>query len=403
MVSASHELETDDEGITGATVDVPGELPSYPSPSPPPPPVIPPIPEMPVPNCVGRRMISTDVGVFATNAIGDASPIWYAVNDGLTTADDLHVYDIKRDPFHWWTTGGVERTLWALSLSGIWKLEDFPHGTWTQIVTGAAIRAAIGAVDGPQWGRMDFSIEVEDRYAIAAHYGRGGSNNVGYGAHTIQAGAIQSSVVGWDPVHPAGTNIWSDIKFAQHSAGTKLLWCRSYNAGSGFVYLYRTTDFGDNWVIEVRTNWGVYLNLSWPYVDAGNTDDLYAYWNKDGTSYATVDGGMTWTLPGWNSGNRMGTGGNQDRIFVIKSTPTYSTDGGGSWTSLPAHGLGRVVAGLVEWGLEGPECVLLGDEDGDTVSYWQRGMTSYLDKTGNLADFGITKIYSIDRDTMGGA
>jgi len=361
-----------------------------------------PIEPIPVSTFTGRKIISTDKGVFVTDEIGDTPPVWYAVNDGLTAAD-LVMTDIKRDPFHWWNSEGLERTLWGFSQSsGIWKLENFPNGTWTQVVTPAALLVGITGTTGPFWGRLDFSIEVDGRYAAAARYGWSGhSANVIYAAHTIQDGVVQS--VSWiaGAVNPAGVATWNDIKFGQHSAGQTLVWCHSYSGGTGTTRLWRTLNFGTAWTQVLGENWGTYLSLSVPYVSVGNPD-TYGFYNHGAEAYTSVDGLATWQLQSWASGWRMGTGGDHTKIFVVATLPKYSTDGGASWTELPAHGFGYVVASLAEWGEAGPESVLLGDENACAVALWEPGMVAYVDKTGNLGDFGITAIYQIDRDTMNG-
>jgi hypothetical protein len=133
------------------------------------PPLPDPVPITPYPTeYIGRRIIATDVGVFYTDEIGDASPVWVAVNDGLDDAIKLNVWDIKRDPHHWWTTEGAERTLWAFTQDGIYQMEQFPNGTWTQVIDHAVLTGS--ATYHCQYGRMDFSIEVDGKYAIAYHH-----------------------------------------------------------------------------------------------------------------------------------------------------------------------------------------------------------------------------------------
>ncbi|MHA2067459.1 MAG: hypothetical protein ACXABY_24090, partial [Candidatus Thorarchaeota archaeon] len=398
FVTAVHEFETDDEGISGATVPVPGELPDFPSPSPPAPPVVPPIGVIGPPLCTGRRMVATTSGVFATDEIGADVPVWYDVNDGLTTEDDLFVSDIKRDPWHWWTSGGTERTLWALTRSGIWKMENFPHGTWSQVFTKVDMGA--GALD-IYFGRMDFSIEVDGRFAVA--YAVNGQ--------TMRIITVQDEVIQFSagPFVAGGGNEWPDVKWGQHSAGQLLLW--GYNLfGAVDGVLRRSTDMGASWAIVDSTgpmNWSR-PQVIWPYVSATN-QDRYAYWTSgQPTVKETFDAGLTWSVAAWTSGHLVGTSLSQNQIFDQDDTPRYSTDGGASWTNLPAHGVGAVYAALVEWGPSAPQCVLIGELTPPSVHYWQQGMTSWVDKTGNLASLvsivgGFRGIYQIDRDTMNGA
>lgn len=414
FVTVSHELETDDEGITGSTVEVPGELPSYPAPAPPPPPVIPPIPGIGAPACEGRKIIATDVGVFATNDISPENPVWYAVNDGLT-GEALNVLDVKRDPFHWWTSGGTERTLWAITGDGIWKLENFPHGTWTQIVTEQVLCDGDPTNTGLINARMDMSIEVEDRYAVAYRWTKGGvPNNVRWSLGIFD-GAVRSGVQYnyWGATGGTGPK-HNDIAFGQHSGGTLAVGTINVANGgaAGVTFALRTTDSGANWASGLATSfYSSFMSVSCPYVDAGNNDK---YWFLGGMGnspvaggtdvFVSVDGANTFTTPAWAEKNwKVGTGGNQNRLFQLYDPCKYSIDGGTTWTELPAHGLGVLMSGLVEWGLSGPQCVLIGNYTTGNVYLWEYGMTSWVDKTGNLGDFGPSIINQIDRDTMGSA
>jgi hypothetical protein len=393
FVTASHEFETDDEGVGGVTVPIPPELPDFPDP--PWPPAPPPIWVPAAADCTGRRIVCGPGGVHATDNIGAAVPVWYAVNNGFIVANDRYAWDIKRDPWHWWTTGGTERTLWALTRTGIWRMENFPNGTWTQILTAAAMGAGAATIDS---GRMDFSIEVEGRFAVAFTYGTVTNKCI-----TVQSGVVQNTV---GPFIAGGGPSTSTVKWGQHSAGQLLLYgINLFGATDGV--LRRSANMGASWNIVDSTgpvNW-TSPQVVWPYVDAANPD-LYAYWTtRNGVVKESSDAGATWGATAWSGGTLLGTSLSQNQLYVQDTIPKYSSDGGASWTNLPAHGLGTALrAVLVEWGVSTPTCVLIGRQNAVQVRYWQQGDAVWSVKEGNLAAVGaFLGIYQIDRDTMGGA
>lgn len=426
------ELETD--GPDGQTIDIPDELPTRPIPPRPYfPPVDPPTPENPIATDTGRRIIATDLGIYVTDDIGATNPVWYAVNAGLTTADDRQVYDIKRDPHHWWTSGGTEKTLWAFTRTGIWKHETFPFGTWTQEITKAALYAFTGYTEvGLSYlykGRLNFSIEEDGTFAfiITMQDQRGGPP----GEHQVQvcfvyrAAALQNfdEHFGYRSGNEGGVG-WPDVRWAQHSAALEIYAGGNRapgNAADAQSLLRKTTNRGGAWATVntiTSTDRGEMVSVNVPYVDANNVNDLYVLWGKGGF-LAGVTGlyrisenaGLSFTdlINSSNSYSKLGTGDTQDRLFYLvdrndlRST-RYSIDQGQNFVLTPFFGAApeEALSSFELWSGDTIRSILVGTRSTPIVVIWEPGMAAWQDKTGNLVTaFSIAEIRQIDRDSVG--
>jgi hypothetical protein len=428
------ELETD--GPDGQTIDIPDELPTRPLPPKPYfPPAPPPTPSTPSGTDTGRRMLATDVGVFACNNIGDTNPVWYGVNSGLSSASDLNVYDIKRDPYHWWTSGGTERTLWAFNRTGIWKLEDFPFGTWSQEITYAALLAAFGYADNsPNYcykGRMGFSIENDGLYSCAFNLpdtaGFGGTQN--QVVIIVDDGVILSAAEldDWANFGADSALGYPDTVALPHSAGQSFLAStarRADNIIESRGELYETVNQGVAWSsIDGPFGFGdggQFSSAGAPYVDASNSPDQYYLWGRGGNVagafglYRTSSDAGT-TFADINESNhqysRMFVGGSPDFIAFLPDRPDltpfkWTVDGGVTYTTAPLHSAAFITfAGFIKWGNGNIESVLAGGVVAGVIQVllWEPGMAAWQNKTGNLASFGVAEIRQVDRDSMGTA
>jgi len=423
-------LEQETDGPPGQTIVIPEELPEIRRP---------PLPNGPGPGPgpnpedLGRRMISTNVGVFVTDDIGPANPYWYAINDGLITAHDLSCYGMARAPFHWWTPGVTSKRLCVGTQSGVWHMDGFPFGTWVQDVTWADLDALF-AVDTWSPGDyidftyLDMSIEVDGLWAFTyriSRWGHGGSWNENRYV-IFQGGAILNGFV--PPIAGASGNGKSFIKFAQHSAGNVLYATQPEcvgNPGSSWLRLHRTTNRGVNWGQLQQSQWGNigrYTSISIPYVDASNPD-RHVLWGagggvagQPGRYWASDDQFVThYIVPSSNNYyTKIGTGNNPDYIWLLNSEPDirackWSNDGGTTWTGLPlipgAPGTYGVFASFVVWSGNVLQSALIGGSSGGVayMYYWSQGQGAWQDKTGNLRGFGVTEIRDIDRDSEGSA
>lgn len=393
------DLEEETDGVDGRTLEYqvyPPSITTIPSPGPYIPPYSPPTN---TPADEGRRILATAQGIYVCDNILNTSYRWYSVNGGLSAADDKWAWNIKRDPYHWWTSGGSERTLWASCKSGIWKHENFPHGTWTQVFTIAAINALTGAsyTTHLDFARMDFSIEVSGKFAFTWYFPGGFAKDRWWVVVVLNEVMQNQFNTGSNYDY---SNCWPDVKWAQHSAGLTCYFCRPFYDPFVKNALYRTINGGANWASVDDALRGRPLSLSVPYEDAGNTGDSYVIWGSTGGYRRSIDGGSTFTTTGWTASWKIGTGGKQNRIFNgITGTPEWSNDAGASWTALPNHGLGVTTAYQVGWNEDVIESVVVGV--GGTVMYWAYGDVAWTDITKNLGDFSVGAIYHIERDTMG--
>lgn len=418
------------QGVAGQTIDIPEEIPLRAIPRIP---LYPPADPGEPTQDLGRRIIASDVGVFATDNIGAANPIWYATNSGLSTARELDVYSISRDPFHWWTSGGTERTLWAGTGRGIFKMENWPYGTWSEIISMADIVAATGlaapgANDYLLYCDMDMSIESDGEFTfgfipswIAAWE---------YWACCCAAGAINNATQ-LQVYAGAGKMGRGAVRYAQHGAADKVYVAISegpQNVVDSTVYLYRTTTGGVAWNLISslndygRTGW--YASVSVPYVDANNGNDVYVLYGSGeggigvsrGTYFVSSDQGASFTeifggfgkvgldAAGISGPQYLWLRGGQSDVDLCR----YSLNGGITWIDLPATP--TAVDAMASWDLwQGGTLfsALLGGTPtagapGNIIMYrWEQGMNTWADKTGNLEGFGLGECRDIERDSMG--
>lgn len=413
-ITTQWNLEADTDGPPGETIEIPETLPDFTPYLPSYPPYVPPTPGTGGEDS-GVRIIGTDVGVFITYDIGATSPYWRAVNNGLTGLA-LQVYDIGRDPYHWWAEGAT-KTLWALTGDGLYQHVGFPYGTWVALVDRAALRTAAGdAVLQVTNGKLDLSIEEDGRCAFAFYsVGDGLFGNLYVYACVYHTGALQNTTA----IFNDHVSIdWPDIKFAQHSGGLRIFVAHSYDDAFRPSRLVRTVNGGAAWVqVDTIANaWpstGKACSLSVPYISAANPDD-YILWKamQGGTAARrSVNGGAAFAdVPGSTGQYRkLGTGGLDNRIWMMTMQPgnfacRWSNDSGVTWTTLPLTGVIDVSEGdsFVVWSGDVLISALIGYTGGGLVR-WVSGDAAWASKTGNLGAYGPVDIYCIDRDSEGAA
>ena len=422
--------ETDGEDGETVTYVVSPPTPVYTVPRPGP--YIPPYsPPTRAPNDTGRRMMATDAGILTIDDIRNANSRWYLVNNGFVTANDKHAWTIKRDPFHWWTSGGNERVLWAVTKTGVWKHEDFPHGTWAQQISYADFVAA-GVVETSQvdhrgiyYSRMDLSIEIEDRYAVNIWQAENGLAARQY-ACVINGSSITNikNLTGGND-----GNGYGDIKFAPHGAGNVIYAVANFapcSLGSSQAYLHKTTDGGASWsgAIDSRNtnDAGIMSSISIPYMNAANPDQ-YILWGRGGQcarigryTISSDQGSSFSDVPGADGTDvfhysKIGTGGTPDNIFLLAydcltRKSKWSNDRGLTYTELPTIGVDvDTIASFVRWSDTGLQSVLVGGAGWGVarVYSWSSGDAAWVTETRNLTDFTVSTIFDIDRDSMGEA
>ena len=430
-ISVELEMPSDPAGVT---IPIPDELPTRTRPKPklPVSPGLPPLPGWPEEDD-GRRIIATDAGVFVCNDILNTSPHWYAANAGFVTADDLNVWDIKRDPFHWWTSGGSERTLWAVSSSGVWKHELFPTGTWVQIVTLADLGVWFGDAPDPgtllHFCRITCSIEVDDLQAVSCctHAWSAVVTQDRAWNFVMAGGAIQNM---FQAEHTGDGLGYGNVRFAPHGGGNVIY--AASNRAPGHVVgsrgiLWKSVNRGGAWAnIDQHgpAQRGVLCSISVPYVDAGSSD-LDVLWGRGGHIAGTTgryrvstDAGASFAnIPGamvddyvW-----MGTSNLPVRIWFLAARPDndsckWSIDGGTSYTTLPLLvPFFEAYSSHTMWQGDYLKSVLIGGTPtggapGNVRLYWNDiGQATWLDKTGNLDGLGPNIVRGIERDSMGSA
>lgn len=436
FTSIQTEQEADD-GVAGVTIEIPEEIPEPQRPFPKIPidPGFPPDIGWPSPD-EGRRIIATTAGVFVTDNIAATSPVWYGANNGFSTANDHHVYCIRRDPFHWWTSGGTERTLWCVNRTGVWKHENFPYGTWVQQITYAAFLAALGwaaaAPNGIEFCRMDMSIETDGRYVVGLNIAmQGGAPFFLPEMHSVQAvcqaAAIlntNDTVSAFNPAgiwHGLGTG-WHAVKYDPHSA-TQIIYSsvsvNPLNVATAARSLYQTINGGAAWaVIDGPYGFGAmnqYGSISVPYGDGGNS----VLWGSETTHRVSTDGGVTFSdvpnIAAALEAGIIGTSGIDDRIWLgcdraDGTQSQYTINSGVSWTTVPLlPSACQTYDTYTRWqGNFFKSALLVGIGTGvapHIANVWRHsfGEASWSDKTGNLPIYSPGCVYDVERDSMGSA
>lgn len=433
------QIETEseaDDGAPGITVDIPPELPDVPIPIP----GLPTIPWLPSDPVVdsGARIIATNVGVFGTNKI-TTNTAWFAVNNGVPTAN-LRCWRIIRDPWHWWTSGGTERTLWGIFSNPattmpyyVCKLEGYPYGTWVvqfaaSSIPGAGANAHITDIRG--------SIETEDKlYALGAV--GGGFTSASYIIKTLDGG---DSWVSFATGRATATPDWgvgadansapmrrNMMGLAQHSAGQTLYFGnRGFAAGLQYV---RVTNGGAAATLYASPagfngNNGCF-SFAVPYISALHNDSVGYLISDQYTGVAEIqrsdnvnDVAPAWTQVGVGPGGInyrfIGFGvcpDDQNKICTVITNNAggaiqvyLSANKGATWT-LFASAAGARTAGFayITWsGTDLQEILAYDHRNGQMLLITPSGT---VDVTGNLLSvaIGLAKVVSIDRDTMGGA
>jgi len=392
----------------------------------------------------GRRIVATNVGVFATNNIGQANPRWYDCNAGIPAGQE-RCWKIIRDPWHWWSSGGGERTLWGLFGDDtrpneepryVYKMEGFPHGTWA-----ASLDCQTLALNpNPAWEHFGIdivgTIEVADLLYLAVQH------------HT----AGLDTTEGWLIASPDGGGSWNDlgqftavgvpdtigfptwpgspfrIGLANHSAASTIYIYQSYMTPGNDLCVRKSSNGGGTWNTQAPLigPWAmdVWGGITVPYQSpTWNDRDIVVRMaqplNDIKALQRSTDGGTSWgaigeAVPMAYRAHSIPSS-DKDTIAVLLASAGNSeiritTDGGVSWATwatMPwlagccaqfdwAEGSGGAGAALksvlvprMDGGFEGVYLVTAGG----TVS----------DRTGNLRGFGVTSFSKIERDTMGAA
>lgn len=400
----------------------------------------------------GRRIMSTGVGVVVTDNIGSVSPHWYLVNDGLTAGRE-RCWKIIRDPWHWWTSGGTERTLWGIfsrATTGmayyIYKMTDFPYGTWTEMYSAATVPGAGGGGDAPFVADIVGSIESDGLfYAIVNNGDAFGGSGSPYVAKTVNAGVAWThsgavSAGSYPPEWAVGQSPppfrKSSIDLGAHSAGQMI-----YVALRALAWepnVHRSLDGYTTWATIALSgfmgNFGA-LRMHIPYVSPSWADTLGYLLTDDSSNNVTgiarsanlkaAAAAVTWSqrgcpLAGGDALTKFHRWfdvcfDNPDHLALLLSYAVGATemhvvtsdDAGVTWTdwvriSAPHHCLSS--AAFFTWNsAQVLESVLCHDYDNSKV--WLITPAGAVDKTGDLYSIAPTLDYvtMIDRDTMGAA
>lgn len=424
--------ETD--GTPGVTIVIPEELPDIP------PPERDPRPGRDPPGGgfeffdTGRRIISCNKGVFVCDEIGDTPPVWYAVNAGL--GGYIYCWKIFRDPWHWWTTGGAEKTMWGIfshwNRKGerLYKHENFPNGTW-QLMFDCRVQPA-GVT--PSLNDARGTIEAEDYiYLIAGKYGGGFCGfdvymyrSVDGGLNWTNRGQIGVAADHCARPYPNNEVTWPHSLFhfntAPHS-GRQVFYFGSRTFVGG-PDVWKTTNEGGLW-INLGADMGnsIYIDrIVIPYVSPTWTDTDVMYWSSEIAARTdqvqrSEDAGLNFTsianLPAANYQRGLAVnlaGMDRDVLYSLRSTLgasgslDRSDDRGGSWVNVcniphkmdlaNLYGFGdTALENFLSWSLSSSWMILVSTA----------GVV--LNKTGNLhaVAAGIDRVTSIERDTLGTA
>lgn len=290
-----------DDGIPGVTIDIPEELPDIP-----PPPDGGPPPGWDPPgkgyNDTGRRILATNVGVVVTDEIGATYPHWYKVTNGLPLGTE-RCWMLRRDPWHWWTTTD-EKTMWGVfgpSARGdrapwLYKMENFPYGTWILKYTAVGDRPTVADLDG--------SIEIEDRWYMLRFnktWGVAGGNlYVHRSVNGGDDGFPQLNDLGEIGQYPEWPTLRHKLALAQHSgaqvqhvAGSSL---HSTKNGAWTINEWATFTSDSDYPVRSNSLIAPYINAGWDDSYLINIRSYVDVYDTDGALTTSIDRGANWTV-----------------------------------------------------------------------------------------------------------
>ena len=431
-ISVSPRLEKETDGVDGQTVVIPDELPR------PVPPVLPYYPPADPIGDLRRRIASTQAGVIVTDNIFAGTPRWYAVNSGIPAGTySLYCWKIVRDPWHWWTTGGADKTLWGIwgdESDGddwpryVYKHENFPRGTWTQVLDAWAIPG----IGGDETAILDLvaSIETEDvLYALVVEYTNWGVTwdkdiwwvkTTNGGTSWTVMGQVNSRVINGIPDQVPFTI--GKAALAGHSGEQIAFVTLQVEGPPQAIVTQKTTDGGVTWMelggYESFPGAGIDIifGVTCPYIGAGwNDRDIISWVPGSDTETRNIrkstNGGLTWSniMPAtWNAPGDFSVAPGYRNEYAAFTTgggvtsPVYrSSDGGATWTEWADPSFLLEEGALFMWKGKQLDHILTSDRTNNRIVIIRQ--SSVIGATGNF--FYISRgnwTHNILRDSIRG-
>jgi hypothetical protein len=437
VLGVSVRLEYETEGIDGKTVTIPEDPPTF---SPSRPRYGPFVPAWPGTDG-GRRIVATNVGVFATNDIRRPNPRWYDCNAGIPAGRE-RCWKIFRDPWHWWTTGGAQRTLWGIFADDtvvpqgypryLYRMTGFPGGTWAEMLDSEDYNF----VPQPAWEHylpdVVGTIERADcLYAVIQHHVAGLDASDGWFIASYDGGASWTAgelitVAGNRSGYATYPGSNFRLGLANHSAASTIcvLQGRALN-----LSLYKSTDGGGSWgetlppVGWAVTQWNNGITVPYDSPTWNDRDVILRVGDAPADPTAlqrSTDGGVSFADMGENiaaQGYRAHSVPSSDRnacavllssAFVSQIRVTY--DGGTTWTQWAAMPWEAGYAAQFDWaeGSGGNGAALMSVTvprltNGFEGVFWVTAGGTVSDRTGNLRGYGVQDFSKVERDTVGAA
>jgi hypothetical protein len=370
FISYSAELEP--EAIEGPAIngDVPvasgiesWDFSTFPPLKLPPLPALPPI-EMPSTianaNHPKKVVIATSQGVFYTTTFNEASPVWIAMNNGLSVTDRADIYNMIVTP-----AGAIY--LHINTGDSVWRAAGL-GGAWSQIASTSVFTYGIGAIGVNPY--------TNDTIGIA---GLGTAFNVSGKFRLATAGTLSGSgtttIRGYKAALIFSNNQW--FLFGSHMGIFTTPWVDVYNSSGGDVY-------------NGSINTSVGQDATARYASAYNLADTIFQWDASvagGYNIITAGGTVATRQTGINPNmNPQGMafaptgvqamGANQHVTIV----PYKTTDSGGTWSSVGGvipvgPDIWENCKGISRWIFGGGTVIRLTVDQG----------TTYFEKTGNLS------------------